>query len=56
MGTLAVFLRIFFIIVYVFLGNFTAHRFAARYGDYIEEGARSSEVIELISDQKLPVN
>ena len=30
---------------FTFSGNFTAHRFAAKYGnDYIDEGARSSEV------------
>ena len=30
----------------LFAGSFTAHRFAAKYGnDYIDESARSSEVI-----------
>ena len=28
----------------MFSGNFTAHRFAERHGDYIEEGAPNSEV------------
>ena len=31
-------------LLFLFSGNCTAHRFAERYGDYIEEGAPSSEV------------
>ena len=34
------------VLLFIFSGNFTAYRFAERYGNYIEEGTPSSKVTQ----------